>query len=659
MNKLITFKISLSLVIGLTAVLTTPLPHLTWLAQAAGNVYVNQVGYLPTATKIIVTDNLGTSTFQVINESTEEVVFNGPLVSQGSDFGNFKVGNFSGLQTHGTYYVEAGGATSYSFDIGPDIYDSLLRETVRFCEEQRCGYARSWHPNGEACHLDDALRQDNQQHVDATGGWHEAHNVQKQGGGMSSEQLLGLAHIKEVLNPSWGGEIMEEINWGNDFFHKIVSPQGYKYEHRDPEPIISGNSWTDNVVGTADDRVLGTDPPHNSPTLPGFDYYPWSFAGQFVFVASQAISSRLGAENASECLEIAKEAYNYSKDKFPHNSFTLGTYIFASIELYLATGESTYKTQAVQKADELLALQEKTWHGGPDNGLRGFFYLDAARDEIPEYITFWLEGYPLIALTRLLEVFPEHSQRSLWQEALRLHSEDYLLRTSSWNAFGQIAKEIYTEADPAGRKIGDLWYRYFFRHAFEDFGNYHRQGANAASALYTVGLTKAARLLNNPALRVLAQRQIDWLLGANPVGDQGICSVTGFGYENFGTTRGASLLNYPQIDGGVANGLSGTIDTDQPMNEANRNHNVSSNEYWVVNEGTFQWALAEIIADPGVPLPRPGDANGDGQVNDQDLDLLIQDYLQLPTHNTDFNSDGRVDIKDFAVLSANYGNLGN
>jgi len=49
-----------------------------------------------------------------------------------------------------------------------------------------------------------------------------------------------------------------------------------------------------------------------------------------------------------------------------------------------------------------------------------------------------------------------------------------------------------------------------------------------------------------------------------------------------------------------------------------------------------------------------GDANGDGKVGGVDLELLKQDYLGQPVHNTDFNSDGRVDIEDFAILQKNY-----
>ena len=43
-------------------------------------------------------------------------------------------------------------------------------------------------------------------------------------------------------------------------------------------------------------------------------------------------------------------------------------------------------------------------------------------------------------------------------------------------------------------------------------------GINANLASTGVGLAKAARLLKDPRLAALAQRQLDWILGVNPVG---------------------------------------------------------------------------------------------------------------------------------------------
>lgn len=77
--------------------------------------------------------------------------------------------------------------------------------------------------------------------------------------------------------------------------------------------------------------------------------------------------------------------------------------------------------------------------------------------------------------------------------------------------------------------------------------------------------------------------------------------------------------------------------------------------YAVVNgesNGIVYFDDVQVIA--GASAPIPGDANGDGRVDSEDFSLLVEDYLNEPTHNTDFNDDGRVDSEDFAILQTNY-----
>ena len=59
--------------------------------------------------------------------------------------------------------------------------------------------------------------------------------------------------------------------------------------------------------------------------------------------------------------------------------------------------------------------------------------------------------------------------------------------------------------------MGDYWYRYFMPP--RDWW----VGINANLASAGVGLAKAARVLEDPQLQALAQRQLDWILGVNPL----------------------------------------------------------------------------------------------------------------------------------------------
>ena len=56
------------------------------------------------------------------------------------------------------------------------------------------------------------------------------------------------------------------------------------------------------------------------------------------------------------------------------------------------------------------------------------------------------------------------------------------------------------------------------------------------------------------------------------------------------------------------------------------------------------------------PSTLPGDANGDGKVDINDLNALLAHYDQtgMTLADGDFNGDGRVDINDLSILLANY-----
>ncbi len=52
----------------------------------------------------------------------------------------------------------------------------------------------------------------------------------------------------------------------------------------------------------------------------------------------------------------------------------------------------------------------------------------------------------------------------------------------------------------------------------------------------------------------------------------------------------------------------------------------------------------------------PGDANGDGKVDINDLTIVLTNYGQsgMTWGQGDFNNDGKVDVNDLTVVLANY-----
>jgi len=72
------------------------------------------------------------------------------------------------------------------------------------------------------------------------------------------------------------------------------------------------------------------------------------------------------------------------------------------------------------------------------------------------------------------------------------------------------------------------------------------------------------------------------------------------------------------------------------------------NEEYVVLKG--------LMANAVAPPSHPGDANGDGNVDEDDLDLFWQQFGQRgPDQSCDFDGDGDVDINDLAILQDNFG----
>lgn len=103
-------------------------------------VRINQVGYLPQAEKLAVV--LGDAqAFQLRNIRTNKVVWGGKLSGPFQDENSgdtVRYADFSEWQTEGTYVVEIeGGAASFPFRIGSDVYDYAMLEAARSYTRQR------------------------------------------------------------------------------------------------------------------------------------------------------------------------------------------------------------------------------------------------------------------------------------------------------------------------------------------------------------------------------------------------------------------------------------------------------------------------------------------------------------------------------------------
>jgi hypothetical protein len=559
------------------------------------DVTVNQIGFEPGASKRCVLKAPGPERFEVIRTNDQKVVFSGPLADSNGDFGGFLVGDFSSVKEAGTYYVKAGASRSYPFHIASAIYGDGIGMIVGYFSLQRCGPSETGYLT--PCHCDDAVRLDNGKHQDTTGGWHDASDLRKWVGA-TIHGMIGLAQVYDLTtDEALRRRIVDELRWGNRYFLNMQEPAGYVMSHVGGDALQHGdeNRWTDNVVGPEggepntiapapggtrakmtivgrkDDRVIQT--------------RPLDRLGQYKFIIAEAMTARvmkpLDRPYSDKCLEAAQRCYDWCTQKGLENSAeNLGGQLAAAVELCKSTGQDKYKGEAIACATRLAGLQVMEPLDAKDP-VRGFYRRTLNSSEPSRDIS---NGcWHLLGLCGLVELFPDHAEADAWRKAIRLYTADYLATMSKHNSFGIVPFGFFAQTDPGGnRKIGNYWYRYFMA----PNSNWW-VGVNANLASAGVGLVRASKILNDPALRSVAQSQLDWILGCNPFYAS---TVVGIGHNhppqfvNGGEFKPAT----PLLPGAVMNGLGGTAD-DQPF-IGDGIYNVS--EYWTPMVSFTMWLMA-------------------------------------------------------------------
>lgn len=557
------------------------------------DVAMNQAGFAPEASKRCVLEDRTSESFEVVRTTDLKVAFSGPLVESRGDFGTVYVGDLSAVRDAGTYCIRAGRSRSYPFRIGPGVYDDAIGMIVGYFALQRCGPSETGYL--APCHCDDAVRLDDGKHQDTTGGWHDASDLRKWVGA-TIHGMIGLSQVHELTaSEPMRRRILDELRWGNRYFLNMQEPDGHVMAHVGGDALRhgDGNRWTDNVVGPEGGEPATIDPPPGGSsskiTIVGdkddrvIQTQPLDRLGQYKFVIAEAMVARLTKASdpaySSRCLEAAKRCYDWCGRNRPEDSAErLGGAMAAAVELYRGTGQEPYKRDAVDCASRLIRLQVTEPLDSKD-AVRGFYRAGANTAEPHRDI--WHGPWHLFALCDLVELFPDHADVKGWRDAIRLHAVHYLARMSARNGFGIVPYGFQSGEDPGERKIGDWWYRYFMRPESWWVG----VNANLASA--GVGLVRAAKVLDEPQLRAVAQRQLDWILGCNPFRAS---TVVGIGHNHPPQFLNGSEFHppTPALPGAVMNGLGGTME-DRPFIGDGVYH---VSEYWTPMVSYTVWLMA-------------------------------------------------------------------
>lgn len=224
-------------------------------AFAGSWIRVNQIGYLPEATKVAVFMSEETAQingFELVDAFTGEVAFSSSAVRPTGVLGRMKTTcrlDFSGLKTSGAYYIKvlsSGGETrSETFPVGAGVYDGAADFVLNYMRQQRCG----WNPFfKDSCHRKDGIivghpdpRKDST-FLDVTGGWHDASDClqytttsanaiyQMMFAYQSNPEAFSDNHLADGT-PGRNGipDIVDEIYWGLKWLDKMNPEPGEMY----------------------------------------------------------------------------------------------------------------------------------------------------------------------------------------------------------------------------------------------------------------------------------------------------------------------------------------------------------------------------------------------------------------------------------------------
>jgi hypothetical protein len=565
---------------------------------------INQAGYVPGAGKTVVTKGLLNRNYEVIRLEDQQVVFEGYFTPNTCDFGDYSVGDFSALTQEGHYYIKSDTLRSWPFQISKTVYRSPMNMMVGYFSLQRCGASTTGYLS--PCHLDDGVRLDNGKHQDVTGGWHDASDLRKWVGA-TIYGMIGLSRTYELLDENDPGreKIYDELLWGNRYFLNMQEPAGYVMKHIGGEvkKNFDSNRWTDNEIGEEGGELHFAQPTAGALALVDEDYTevlifgskddriietkPADLISQYNFVTSEAAMARI-AKNidpaySDKCLRAAINCFAWcqSTDTVAKTG-VIGSSMLAAIELYKTTGQDVYRDFSVQKASLLKRLQA----AGRDDSAGGFFYISFSRHE--PYKSSFQVHLELIALCDLIQTFPRHGDVTMWKEMITDYCVHYLSFFSQRNSFGIVPYGLFSVEDPGGnRKVDHYWYRYFMPSYPLDRWFV---GVNPHIASAGIGLMKAASILDDPKLRAIAQRQLDWIIGFNPFSSS---TIVGVGHNQLKHMSGTAAFSpgIPVLPGAVNNGLCGNRE-DQPYLIPYDTYN--DREYWTPAVAHTLWLMAEI-----------------------------------------------------------------
>lgn len=369
-------------------------------AFAGSWVRINQIGYLPEATKVAVfmsNEAVQVNGFELVDAFAGEAVWRSDAVRPMGALGQMKTTcrlDFSALKTDGAYYIKvlsSGGETrSEIFPINPKVYDGAADFVLNYMRQQRCG----WNPFfKDSCHRKDGIivghpdPKKDSTFLDVTGGWHDASDClqytttsanaiyQMMFAYQSNPEAFSDNHLADGT-PGRNGipDIIDEIYWGLKWLDKMNPEPGEMYnqiaDDRDHVGMrVPNDDQADYGWGKGEYRPVwfcsgepqqrGKRGDKNKTT--GVASTAGKFASDFAFGAE--ILKPFYPEFAEKIGAKAQAAYDagVAKPGVCQTASVVSPYIYeednwvddmelAAYEMYRRTGDKKYRTEAIEYA---------------------------------------------------------------------------------------------------------------------------------------------------------------------------------------------------------------------------------------------------------------------------------------------------------------------
>ena len=543
---------------------------------APGHIAYNHVGYVTDMPKTAITSDKSLNNFSLVNKMTNEVVFEESITTKETPIGTFQVMDFGAFNQQGTFILKAGDKKTNPFKIGrfEDVYRNTVIKTINHFYAQRCGYAV---PGVHAvCHRDwTSVHGDKS--VNINGGWHDAGDL-SQGLTNTAEAThaqFALAHDLRHSDPKLSERLIKEGKWGLDWMLKTRFGDGYR-------PTWSTmDFWTDGIIGTEVDDVPST--ARNSAEENLQAAKAEAMAAIVLWENDQKLA-KYALESAEQDWQFAAEKIGSNPDSAPLAAKALN----ASLTLFEATGNTKYKNAAIRYGNYVLESQQQV-DLTSDISLKGFFYRSAKKENILHYYHRGHEQDLVMGLVRLSKAFPNHANKSNWDNAIRLYANYYQHIATYTDPYFMIPAGIYDlnsanderEAQQVknGFQLSDQYY-------LKSFPTWTAFRGNSGTILSQAkGLATAANYLQDQELLALSYKQLDWHLGINPF-NQSLMYGVGYRYAAQYSMMSGNLV------GGLPVGVQTHFNRDVPYWPAENVYNWK--EIWVHPSSRWLWIMTDF-----------------------------------------------------------------